>query len=217
MSRRRSLVVAALLAAIGTAVVIPSVASGSSASRSFVNPIDTLINSSMIINNSILSQDIRNNSLLTTDIRDFTILSNDLSNYIITNNKMAPGSIKLGNLDAEVMASVQKMIDDTVATKIAALTIPAGPRAYGRVKADGTVDATVSKNISARMVGNKYCVSVTGVTDPTKIAPVVTASNDSVAAYAVVSSMNQCSANEFGVGVYFSGSDIEADFNVYVP
>ena len=218
MPVRRSIVATALLAAIGTAVVIPSVASGSSASRSFVNPIDTLIiNSKMIRNNSILSQDIRNDSILSTDIKDSTIITNDLAPNIITNNKIAPTAVKLANLDPEVMASVQKMIDDTVATKIAALTIPAGPRAYGRVKADGTVDATASKNISARMVGNKYCVAVTGVTDPTKITPVVTASNDSVAAYAVVSAMNQCSANEFGVGVYFSGSDYPADFNVYVP
>lgn len=208
MSARRSILVTALLAAVGAALIVPGAASG----RSTPRPIEPLIsnnyiNSKMIINNSILSNDIRNLSLRTED----------LANRIITADKIAQNGIKLENLAPEIMASVQKMIDDTVTAKIAALSIPAGPRAYGRVKADGTVDTAVSSNISARRVGNKYCVAVTGVADPTKIAPVVSASNDSAAAYAVVTSMHDCSANEFGVGVYFYGSDFEADFNVYVP
>lgn len=211
MSRRRTILFTSLVTALGVAVIVPTAAlgRGTPESSNNINNLvkNIIINSSNIKNNSIVSNDIKNNSIQTID----------MANYSITNEKVQKGAINLESLDPDVMAKVQSMIDSTVAAKIAALNIPKAPRAYGRVKADGTVDTAVSSGISARKSGNKYCVAVTGVTDPSKITPVVTASNDSVAAVAVVTSMSNCSSNEFAVGVYFSGSDYDADFNVYVP
>lgn len=217
MSTRRTVLLSSVIAAVTAALVIPNAASGRS--PELISPIieNNYINSAMILNNSITTKDIRNNSIISNDIQNLTILTEDLRNRLITSDKIEVNAVKLEHLDAQVMAKVETMIDEKVAAKIAALNIPAAPRAYGRVNADGTVDAIVSKNISARLSGNKYCVSVTGVSDPTKITPVVTASNDSVAAYAVVTSMGNCDSNEFAVGVYFSGSDYQAPFNVYVP
>jgi len=163
----------------------------------------------MLIDSSL----IKNNSILSADIRNLTIRTDDLSNRLVTSDKLSDGAVRLSHLDAEVMKQVESMIN----AKVAAIAVPAGPRAYGRVNADGTVDSAVSKNITARKSGNKYCVAVSDVTDATKIAPVVSAYNDSVAAVAVVTTVANCKANEFGVGVYFSGSDVDNAFNVYVP
>jgi hypothetical protein len=207
MSTRRTLLITSLIAAVGVALVVPNAAFSRGTPESSMNNFTNYITSNMIKNNSITSNDIKN----------LSIKVDDLSNRIITNEKIIPGAVKLDTLDAEVMAKVQTMIDATVAAKIASLSIPAAPRAYGRVKADGSVDTNVSSGLSARKSGNKYCVSVTGVTDPTKITPVVTASNNSIAAYAVVTSLANCNSNEFGVGVYFSSVDEAAPFNVYVP
>jgi hypothetical protein len=159
------------------------------------------------------SSDIKNNSILSNDIRNLTIRTDDLSNRLITADKIADVAVQLRHLDAEVMAQVETSIN----SKIAAISVPTGPRAYGRVNANGSVDSAVSKNLTARKSGNKYCVAVAGVTDATKIAPVVSAYNDSVAAVAVVTTLANCNSGEFGVGVYFSGSDVDNAFNVYVP
>jgi hypothetical protein len=220
MSTRRTVLLSAVVAAVTAALVIPTAASGRS--PELISPIieNNYINSAMILNNSITTRDIRNNSIISNDIQNLTILTEDLRNRLVTSDKIELNAVKLENLNAEVMAKVETMIDAKVDAKIAALNIPAGPRAYGRVKADGTVDASVSKNISARMSGNKYCVAVTGVTDPTKITPVVTAVNDSLATFAVLNSTgNLCNANEFSVGTYPNGGgyDNPTDFNVYVP
>lgn len=195
MSLRRTLLISAASAALA-AVVVPAAASGSAP---------------RVV--SIDSSDIKNNSILSADIRNLTIRTDDLSNRLVTAEKIADTSVQLRHLDAEVMKQVESMIN----AKIAAISVPAGPRAYGRVNADGTVDSAVSKNITARKSGNKYCVAVSDVTDATKIAPVVSAYNDSVAAVAVVTTLANCRAGEFGVGVYFSGSDVDNAFNVYVP
>ena len=159
------------------------------------------------------TSDIKNNSILSADIRNLTIRTDDLSNRLITAEKLSDGAIRLSHLDAEVMKQVESMIN----AKVAAISVPAGPRAYGRVNADGSVDSTVSRNITARKSGNKYCVAVSDITDATKITPVVSAYNESVAAVAVVTTLANCKANEFGVGVYFSGTDVDNAFNVYVP
>lgn len=195
MSIRRTLLTSAAAAALA-AVVVPAVASGSAPRIVYID-----------------SSDIKNNSILTNDIRNLTIRTEDLSNRLVTSDKIADATVQLRHLDAEVMTQVESSVN----SKIAAIATPAGPRAYGRVKADGSVDSMVSKNISARKSGNKYCVAVTGVTDATKITPVVSAYNDSVAAVAVVTTLANCNAGEFGVGVYFSGSDVDNAFNVYVP
>lgn len=195
MSIRRSLAIAAVAATIG-AVVVPGAATGS-------------VRQELLINSS----DIKNNSILSVDIRNLAIRTEDLANRLVTKEKISDGAVLLQHLDAEVMKEVERMIS----AKIAAISVPAGPRAYGRVNADGTVSAAVSNNITARKSGNKYCVAVAGVTDATKIAPVVSAYNESVAAVAVVTTLANCNANEFGVGVYFSGADVDNAFNVYVP
>jgi len=195
MSIRRSLAIAAVAAAIG-AVVVPGAATGS-------------VRHELLIN----SGEIKNNSILSVDIRNLAIRTEDLANRLVTKEKISDGAVLLQHLDAEVMKEVEQMIS----AKIAAISVPAGPRAYGRVNADGTVNAAVSNNITARKSGNKYCVAVAGVTDATKVAPVVSAYNESVAAVAVVTTLANCNANEFGVGVYFSGSDVDNAFNVYVP
>jgi hypothetical protein len=216
MSTRRTVLLSAVVAAVTAALVIPNAASGRSPESSRV--INNIIDSSMIKNNSITSNDIRNNSILGKDIRNLSIITENLNDRAVTSEKIALGAVKLENLDAEVMKKVETMIDAKVDAKIAALNIPAGPRAYGRIKADGTVDAAVSKNLSARMSGNKYCVAVTGVTDPSKITPVVTGINEYVAAFAVLTKNATCNSNEFAVGVYLNGSSDEpTDFNVYVP
>ena len=204
MIRRRKVIIALSATAVACSLLVPAMASGKGEPRSS-KPISNLI---------ISSKNIQNNSISSLDIKDLSILKNDLAPLIITNDKIAPTAVKLGNLDSEVMAKVESI----VAARIAALSIPAGPRAYGRVKADGSVDSTVSSNIAARRKSTgKYCVSVTGVTDAAKLVPVVSAVNDSVAAVAVLTSMVTCNANEFGVGVYFSGMDEDTPFNVYVP
>lgn len=156
---------------------------------------------------------IKNNSILSADIRNLTIRTDDLSNRLVTSDKISDGAVRLSHLDPDVMKQIESMID----AKVAAIKFPAGPRAYGRVNADGTVDSAVSKNITARKSGNKYCIAVSDITDATKIAPVVSAYNESVAAVAVVTTLANCKANEFGVGVYFSGTDVDNAFNIYVP
>ena len=197
MSLRRTLlvsIVSAVSAAL-TAVVVPAAASSRGPQVIFD------------------SMDIKNNSILSADIRNLAIRAIDIANRTITADKIADKAIQLRHLDAEVLQRVETMIN----AKVAAASPSDGPRAYGRVNADGTVDSAVSKNITARKSGNKYCVAVSGVTDATKITPVVSAYNESVAAVAVVTTVANCNANEFGVGVYFSGTDVDNAFNVYVP